>query len=61
MKKFFKLKSKLGQYHVVLTPQKTSPEKLPLTVAQILQAPDLEKIDSKKENSRLERAIDNSR
>ena len=29
---FFKLESKLGLYHVVLTSPKTSPEKLTLTV-----------------------------
>ena len=32
---FLKLKSKLGLYHVVLTTQKTCPEKITLTVAEM--------------------------
>ena len=48
---FLKLKSKLGQYHVVLTTPKSSPEKLTLTVVEIKQLPDIEKTDSKEELS----------
>ena len=43
------LKSKLGLYHVVLTTQKTSPEKLTLTVVEMQQLPDIEKTDFKEE------------
>ena len=50
---FLKLKSKLGLYHVVHTTPKTSPEKLTLTVVEMQQLPDIEKIDSKKEKSCL--------
>ena len=50
---FFKLKSKLGLYHVVLTTPITSPEKLKLTIVEMQQLPDIERTDSKKEKSRL--------
>ena len=50
---FLKLKSKLGLYHVVLTTPKTSLEKLTLTVVEMQQLPDTEKIDSKEEISCL--------
>ena len=46
---FLMLKSKLGLYHVVLTTPKTSPEKRTLTVVEMQQLPDIEKIDSKEE------------
>ena len=46
---FFKLKSKLELYHVVLTTPKTSPGKITLTVVEMQQLPDNEKTDSKKE------------
>ena len=58
---FLKLKSKLRLYHVVLTTPKTSPEKLTLTVFEMQQLPDLEKIDSKEEISCLKWTIDNGR
>ena len=51
---FLQLKSKLGLYHVVLTTQKTSPEKLTLTVVEKKQLPDIERTESKEEISRLE-------
>ena len=50
---FLKLKSKLGLYHVVLTTPKNSPEKLSLTVVEMQQLPDNEKIESKEEISCL--------
>ena len=50
---FPKLKSKLALYHVVLTTAKTSPETLTLTVVEMQQLPDIEKIVSKEEISRL--------
>ena len=48
-----KLKSKLGLCHVVLTTPETSPEKLTLTVVEMQQLPDIEKIDSEDEISCL--------
>ena len=54
---FFKLKSKLGLYHVVLTTPKTSPEKFILTVVEMQQLPDIEKTDSIEELSRLKWTI----
>ena len=50
---FFKLKSKLRLYHIVLTTPKTSPEKPTLTVVEIQQLLDVEKPDSKEEISCL--------
>ena len=44
---FLKLKSKLGLYHVVLTTPKTSPETITLTLVEIQQLPEIEKVDSK--------------
>ena len=41
------LEPKLRFYHVALT-TKTSPGKLTLTVVEIQQLPDIEKVDSKK-------------
>ena len=58
---FLKLKSKLGLYHVVLTTPKTSLEKLKLTVVEMQQLLDIEKIDSEKELSRLKRIIYNGK
>ena len=43
---FPKLKSKLGLYHVVLTTPKTSPEKITLTLVEMQQLPEIEKVDS---------------
>ena len=57
---FFKLKSKLGLYHVVLTTPKTSPEKLTLTVVDVQHLADIEKTNSEKEVSCLKRTIYNS-
>ena len=48
---FLKLKSKLGLYHVVLTTPKTSPEKITLTLVEMQQLPEIEKVDSKNEIS----------
>ena len=45
---FLKLKSERELYHIVLTTSKTAPEKLTLTVVEMQQLPDIEKIDSKK-------------
>ena len=50
---FFKLESKSGLYHVVLTTPKTSSEKLTLTVVEMQQLSDIEKTDSKQEISCL--------
>ena len=50
---FLKLKSKSGLYHVLLTTPETSPEKLTLTVLEMQQLPDVEKIDSNEEISCL--------
>ena len=54
---FLMLKSKLGLYHVVLSTPKTSPKKLKLTVVEMQQRPDTEKIDSKEEISCLKWTI----
>ena len=45
---FLNLKSKLGLYCVVLTTQKTSPEKPTLTVVEMQQLPDIAKKIPKK-------------
>ena len=58
---FLKLKSKLGLYHVVLTTPKTSPGKLTLTVVEIQQLPNVERIDSKEEIICLKWTICNGR
>ena len=58
---FLKLKSKLGLYHVVLTTPKTSPEKITLTLVEMQQLPEIEKLDSKKETSCLKWTIYNGR
>ena len=57
----FKLKSKLGLYHIVLTTLKTSPEKLTPTVVEMQQLPGTEKTDSKEEISCLKWTIYNCR
>ena len=48
---FPKLKSKLGLYHIVLTTPKTSPEKNTLTLVEMQQLPEIEKVDSKNDIS----------
>ena len=58
---FLKLKSKLGFYHVVLTTPKTSPEKSTLTLVEMQQLPEIEKVYSKNEISCLEWTIYNGR
>ena len=58
---FFKLKSKLGLYHVVLTTPKTYPKKLTQTVVEMRQLPDVEMTDSKEEISCLNSIIYNGR
>ena len=50
---FFKLKSKLGLYHVVLTTPKNSPEKITFTLVEMQQLPEIEKGDSRNEISCL--------
>ena len=52
-KLFLKLKSKLGLYHLVLTTSTTSPGKITLTLVEMQQLPEIEKVDSKKEISCL--------
>ena len=44
---FLELKSKLGLYRVVLTTPKTSPEKITLTLVEMQELPETEKLDSK--------------
>ena len=58
---FLRLKSTLGFYLVVLTTPKTSPEKLTLTVVEMQQLQDIEKIDSKEKISCLKWTIYNGR
>ena len=58
---FLKLKSKLGLYHVVLATPKTSPEKIILTLVEMQQLPEIEKVDSKNEISCLKWTIYNGR
>ena len=58
---FLKLKSKLGLYHVVLTTPKTSYEKITLTLVEMQQLPEIEKVDSKNEISCLKWTIYNGR
>ena len=48
-----KLKSKLRLNHVVLTTHKNSHEKLTLTLVEMQQLPEIEKVDSKNEISCL--------
>ena len=55
-----KLKSKLGLHHVELK-SKDSPKKITLTLVEAQQLPDIEKIDSKDELSRLKWTIYNGR
>ena len=51
---FLKLKTKLGLYHVQLRSKpKDSPVKFMLTLVEIQQLPDIEKVDSKDEYSCL--------
>ena len=56
---FLKLKPKLELYHVVLTTPRTSPEKITLTVVEVLLLPEIEKTDSKEEVSCLKWTIYN--
>ena len=55
------MKSKLGLYHVVLTTSKTSPEKNILTLVEMQQFPEIEKVDTKNEVSRLNWTLYNGR
>ena len=55
------LKSKLGFYHVVLTTPKTSPEKITLTLIEMQQLPEIEKVDSTKEIACLKWTLYNGR
>ena len=54
---FLKLKSKLGLYHVVLATPETPPEKITLTLVEMQQLPEIEKVNSKNEISCLKRTI----
>ena len=56
---FLKLKSKLGLCHDEFTPLKLSSAKLPLTVVEKQQLPDIKKTDSKEEFSFLKWTIHN--
>ena len=58
---FPKLKSKLGLYHVVLTTPKTFPEKITLTLVEMQQLPEFEKVDSKNEIPCLKCTVYNGR
>ena len=58
---FLELKSKLGLYHIVLTTPKTSPEKTTITLVEMQQLPEIEKVDSKNEISCLKWTICNGR
>ena len=58
---FLKLKSKPGLYHVAQTKPKTSPEKITLTLVEMQQLPEIEKVDSKIEISCLKWTIYNGR
>ena len=58
---FLKLKSKLGLYQVVLTTPETSPEKTTLTLVEMQQLPEIEKVDSKNEISCINWRIYNGR
>ena len=57
---FLNVKSNLGLYHVLTTP-KTSPEKITLTLVEMQQLPEIEKVDSKNEVSCLKWTIYNGR
>ena len=58
---FLKLKSNLGLYHVVLTTPKISLEKITLTLVEMQQLPEIEKVDPKNEFSCLKWTIYNGR
>ena len=58
---FSKSKSSLGLHHVVLTTPKTSPEIPTLTVVEMQQLPDIEKVDSRERISCLKRTKCNGR
>ena len=58
---FLDLKSELGLYLVVLTTPKTSPEKNTLTLVEMQQLPEIEKVDSKNEFFCLKWTIYNGR
>ena len=58
---FLKLKTKLGLYHNELRKPKGSSEKITLTLVGTQQLPDIEKVDSKDENSCLKWTIYNVR
>ena len=57
---FLKLKTKLGLYHVELR-SKYSTGKITVTLVEIQQLPDIEKVDSKDEISCLKWTIYNGR
>ena len=58
---FLELKSKLGLYHLALTTPKTSPKKVTLTLVEMQQLPEIEKVDSRNENSCLKMTTYNGR
>ena len=58
---FIELKSNVGLYHVVLTTPKTSPEKITLTIVEMQQLPQIEKVESENEISSLKWTTNNGR
>ena len=58
---FLKLKSNLGLFRVILTTPKTSPGKITLTLVEMQQLPEIEKVDSKNDISCLKWKIYNGR
>ena len=57
---FLKLKTKMGLYHVELK-SKDSPDKIALPLVETQKLPDIEKSDSKDENSCLKWTIYNDK
>ena len=56
---FFKWKSKMGLYLVVLTTPETSPEKNTFTLVEMQQLPEIEKVDSRNDSFCLKWTIYN--
>ena len=56
---FLELESKLRLYHVEVTTPKTSPDRITLTLVEMQQLPEIEKVDSKNEISCLKWTIHN--
>ena len=58
---FLKKKSNLGLCHIVLTTPKTSPEKITVTLVEMLQLPEIDKVDCRNEISCLKWTMYNGR